>query len=109
MTYRVLALVSGRRNGGRPDSPESSDFDRAGCLHGLQQGASRSTPQGHARRPAGNRSRMSPWTNGPTRYSKSPTMPWPIAPAGFKVELYAQGFTEPRLIRTAPNGDLVFG
>lgn len=31
---------------------------------------------------------------------------WPVAPAGFKVELYAQGFTEPRLIRTAPNGDL---
>ena len=31
---------------------------------------------------------------------------WPIAPAGFKVEIYAQGFTEPRLIRTAPNGDL---
>lgn len=30
----------------------------------------------------------------------------PQAPAGFKVELYAQGFTEPRLIRTAPNGDL---
>ncbi len=32
---------------------------------------------------------------------------WPQAPAGFKVERYAQGmFTEPRLIRTAPNGDL---
>jgi len=51
---------------------------------------------------------------------------WPIAPAGFKVTLYAGGdatpmqradntqymklsggtFTEPRLIRTAPNGDL---
>jgi glucose/arabinose dehydrogenase len=31
---------------------------------------------------------------------------WPQAPKGFKVELYAQGFTEPRLIRTAPNGDL---
>jgi glucose/arabinose dehydrogenase len=39
---------------------------------------------------------------------------WPSAPEGFKVELYAgtgtsaiQGpFTEPRLIRTAPNGDL---
>ena len=30
----------------------------------------------------------------------------PQAPPGFKVELYAQGFTEPRLIRTAPNGDL---
>lgn len=31
---------------------------------------------------------------------------WPQAPAGFKVTLYAQGFKEPRLIRTAPNGDL---
>lgn len=31
---------------------------------------------------------------------------WPQAPKGFKVELYAQGFKEPRLIRTAPNGDL---
>ena len=39
---------------------------------------------------------------------------WPSAPAGFKVELYAGTgtsaitgpFTEPRLIRTAPNGDL---
>ena len=32
---------------------------------------------------------------------------WPQAPAGFKVELYTQGdFKEPRLIRTAPNGDL---
>lgn len=33
----------------------------------------------------------------------------PIAPTGFKVELYAGGdstFKEPRLIRTAPNGDL---
>ncbi len=31
---------------------------------------------------------------------------WPQAPAGFKVTLYAEGFKEPRLIRTAPNGDL---
>lgn len=35
-----------------------------------------------------------------------PAGAWPQAPAGFKVERYAQGFTEPRLIRTAPNGDL---
>ena len=54
---------------------------------------------------------------------------WPKAPAGFKVTLYAGGdatplqradktehmqlsggtFTEPRLIRTAPNGDLFLG
>ena len=31
---------------------------------------------------------------------------WPQAPAGFKVERYAQGFTEARLIRAAPNGDI---
>ncbi|MBV9503446.1 MAG: sorbosone dehydrogenase family protein, partial [Acidobacteriia bacterium] len=30
----------------------------------------------------------------------------PKAPAGFKVELYATGFDQPRQIRTAPNGDL---
>ncbi len=31
---------------------------------------------------------------------------WPSAPAGFKVELYASALNGPRLIRTAPNGDL---
>ena len=31
---------------------------------------------------------------------------WPKAPNGFKVELYASGFDNPRLIRTAPNGDI---
>ena len=30
----------------------------------------------------------------------------PIAPAGFTVQLYASGLTNPREIRTAPNGDL---
>jgi len=34
-----------------------------------------------------------------------PADAWPQAPAGFKVELYATGFNEPRQIRTAPNGD----
>ncbi len=31
---------------------------------------------------------------------------WPQAPAGFKVELFATGFDEPRNIVTAPNGDI---
>jgi len=35
-----------------------------------------------------------------------PADAWPVAPAGFKVELYATGLTNPRLTRTAPNGDL---
>jgi glucose/arabinose dehydrogenase len=35
-----------------------------------------------------------------------PENAWPKAPAGFKVELYATGLLNPRLIRRAPNGDL---
>jgi glucose/arabinose dehydrogenase len=31
---------------------------------------------------------------------------WPQAPQGFKVEQYYTGLDQPRLIRTAPNGDL---
>ena len=31
---------------------------------------------------------------------------WPIAPKGFKVELYTTGLENPRLVRTAPNGDI---
>ena len=31
---------------------------------------------------------------------------WPVAPAGFKVELYATGLENPRTLRTAPNGDI---
>src|SRR5271170_1591836 len=34
-----------------------------------------------------------------------PENAWPQVPAGFKVELYATGLDQPRLIRTAPNGD----
>ena len=34
-----------------------------------------------------------------------PKTAWPEVPTGFKVELYATGLDEPRLIRTAPNGD----
>lgn len=34
-----------------------------------------------------------------------PENAWPQVPDGFKVELYASGLNEPRLIRTAPNGD----
>jgi glucose/arabinose dehydrogenase len=43
--------------------------------------------------------------NGPNVVPR-PEGAWPVAPAGFKVEMYAQGFKEPRLMRTAPNGDI---
>lgn len=35
-----------------------------------------------------------------------PANAWPQALPGFKVELYATGLDKPRLIRTAPNGDM---
>src|SRR6185437_13296606 len=43
--------------------------------------------------------------NHATRVDR-PKDAWPQAPAGFKVDLYANGMKNPRLIRTAPNGDL---
>jgi glucose/arabinose dehydrogenase len=44
--------------------------------------------------------------NGPTLIAR-PRDAWPGAPAGFKVDIYASGLTNPRLVRTAPNGDLL--
>jgi glucose/arabinose dehydrogenase len=43
--------------------------------------------------------------NGPKMVPK-PADAWPAAPAGFKVDQYAVGLENPRLIRPAPNGDL---
>ncbi len=43
--------------------------------------------------------------NGPSLVPR-PKNAFPVAPPGFKVDLYADGFSNPRLIRTAPNGDL---
>ena len=43
--------------------------------------------------------------NGPNLVAR-PTDALPKAPAGFKVELYAAGLNNPRLLRTAPNGDI---
>jgi len=43
--------------------------------------------------------------NGPQVVAR-PENVWPIAPTGFKVELYATGLDNPRTLRTAPNGDI---
>jgi len=43
--------------------------------------------------------------NGPTVVPR-PANAWPVAPKGFKVELYISGLDNPRLLRTAPNGDI---
>jgi glucose/arabinose dehydrogenase len=43
--------------------------------------------------------------NGP-RVVARPENVFPVAPAGFKVELFASGLDNPRLLRTAPDGDV---
>src|ERR1700694_2621284 len=43
--------------------------------------------------------------NGPQRADR-PADAWPQTLPGFKVELYATGLDYPRLMRTAPNGDI---
>jgi glucose/arabinose dehydrogenase len=42
----------------------------------------------------------------PPKVVPRPADAWPQAPAGFKVQLYADNLKGPRPIRTAPNGDL---
>jgi glucose/arabinose dehydrogenase len=37
---------------------------------------------------------------------RRPRDAWPRVPEGFAVELYAEGLDNPRLVRTAPNGDV---
>lgn len=43
--------------------------------------------------------------NGPDLVAR-PDNAWPVAPEGFKVELFETGLDNPRLLRTAPNGDI---
>ena len=44
-------------------------------------------------------------TNGPKLVARPPNA-WPKTLPGFKVELYATGLTNPRIMRIAPNGDI---
>jgi len=44
-------------------------------------------------------------SNGP-KLVKRPEGAWPKVPAGFKVDLFASELNNPRLLRTAPNGDI---
>ena len=44
--------------------------------------------------------------DNPPHIVKRPKETWPQAPAGFQVQLYADGLAEPRLLRIAPNGDV---
>jgi glucose/arabinose dehydrogenase len=45
-------------------------------------------------------------SNNGAQLAARPENIWPVAAGGFKVELYAAGLESPRLLRTAPNGDI---
>jgi glucose/arabinose dehydrogenase len=47
-----------------------------------------------------------PSTSNPSQPSVRPTSTFPKAPAGFAVDLLADGLSAPRVIRVAPNGDI---
>jgi glucose/arabinose dehydrogenase/cytochrome c5 len=51
-----------------------------------------------------------PFTTGsataPPKIVTRPANAWPVSPPNFKVDLFASGLTNPRLMRRAPNGDI---
>lgn len=67
-------------------------FEKPGEVHKITV---QDLPEPFATQSAGNAPRIVP----------RPANAWPQAPAGFRVGLYAGGLDNPRLIRTAPNGD----
>ena len=78
-----------------PPKPPFTDyrFEQPGTVHHITL---QDLPQPYATESA---------TNGPKIVAR-PADAWPKAPAGFKVDLYATGLHNPRLMRRAPNGDI---
>ena len=112
VTY-IKALGSGKGKAPAPDAKASSDasgdvvpggpaptapftdyrFEKPGTVRKITV---QDLPQPYATKSA---------NNGP-RVVARPADAWPKAPAGFSVQQFATGLDNPRLIITAPNGDL---
>ncbi|MEO8735508.1 MAG: PQQ-dependent sugar dehydrogenase [Edaphobacter sp.] len=76
-----------------PTSPFTDfRFEKPGTIRKI---TAQDLPAPFATQSAGNTAKIVP----------RPESMWPQAPEGFKVQLYATGLENPRLIRTAPNGD----
>ncbi len=78
-----------------PPTPPFTDFryEKPGTFHKITVA---DLPQPYATKSS---------SNGPDLVAR-PQNVWPVAPAGFKVELYATALDNPRTLRTAPNGDI---
>jgi glucose/arabinose dehydrogenase len=95
-----LTLACGRQAASQPQSANSdhvvfSDYrqESPGVVHKITVA---DLPQPY----------MTKSVDAGSRVVSRPADAWPKAPQGFKVDLYATGLDNPRLIRTAPNGDL---
>ncbi len=78
-----------------PPLPPFTDFryEAPGAVHRIRVG---DLPAPYATRSAGN----------PPTIVARPADVWPMAPDGFRVQLYADGLATPRVIHVAPNGDV---
>ncbi len=84
----------GGKNAASPQAPFTDyRYEKPGTVHKI---TARDLPAPYATSSAWN------WP----RVVDRPKNAWPQAPAGFKVELFASGFDQPRNIITAPNGDI---
>ena len=78
-----------------PPAPPFTDFryEKPGTVHKITV---KDLPQPYATKSADNAPNL----------AGRPDNVWPVAPAGFKVELYAARLDNPRTLRAAPNGDI---
>jgi glucose/arabinose dehydrogenase len=94
----IVAVTSGvviAQNGAQDGRSVFSDYrtDRPGKVHKIALG---DLPAPFATTSANNNAKLSPRPEGAM----------PQAPSGYSVSLYASGLDNPRLLRTAPNGDV---
>src|SRR5262249_30179646 len=97
----LLGCSASRSATGSPDSSPDKTVSVFSDYQSQKPGASHKLPAADSPPPFATQSA----DNGPSLTAK-PDDAWPQAPAGFKVQLYAKDLNNPRLIRTAPNGDL---
>jgi glucose/arabinose dehydrogenase/mono/diheme cytochrome c family protein len=95
---KPISLPSGYKpvqtNAARPQEPFTDfRFEQPGTIRKVN---ARDLPAAYSTESA---------NNGPQLVTR-PRGAWPKAPAGFRVQLYATGLDNPRLMRTAPQGDI---
>jgi glucose/arabinose dehydrogenase len=100
----LLLFVVARTGGAEADTSPSTDATETGPFtdfHDETPGKVHHIAAADLPRPY-----ASPSVANPSKLVDRPADAWPLAPPGFKVELYAAGVKSPRLIIRAPNGDL---